>query len=807
MTQPRKPRGRKPPEPPPIALAAEALTFPSEEALRQAIAGLLHRIPDVDGVQRLHSAQEYGKDIVFVTEGPLGERRPSACVVKNGRITGDVSKQSGARNVLFQIEQALDTPYVDPTGQSVRIHHVYVMSPDPITTYAMNSIEAKLKEMHGSVVFVTGSDLFDLFEQHWPDFIADEAAQLQHHVERLLATGQAEEPLQSLGNLLDLGDPSLWPKHIYVPLYPQRIFHSYQVTSIDVLQQMLQPDPWHKRTTLTRAHVIGRSFVIEEWRAYFRLIRNSLLFTSTLPDEIFEAAEQSLNFLKSKLEVDLYESIQRQFGKGVAVSTIGMNEDLPLVDLPGLTASCGRCQDAIQPIIASLQSQAEQLAKLVEAQSNNRDSDSLLSSSQFPFLTALDDFFKQCPRTFIKVADQITIVFERAPQDTAVNHLLIVGAPGSGKTSYCRWNALADAESYRLGRTKTIPVLLRLNQFSNHSASLNRETLEEVIRNSALVREDVDIALDDSKITIRLYCDGLDEIPTAKVRAELLSGLEALQANQPNLQIIITSRPAALGPSISWLARLSLAPLSLDQFKVLARRWFDEDQVKADQLLEELTNRESLQQVIEVPLLATLLILTYKRTQNLPTTIATLYRTFTELLAGGWDLAKGIIRPTQFGKDTKLRILARLGLYAHEHQHRIFERKVIANALGPSEPLRSKTAIDGFLAEVQMDGLLGSEGGQFQFTHISFQEYFAARALLGHPTPTLLHKHFIEMIEGEDWWDEVVRHYIALADAPEEIADWMTAQIQDAQPDRDALLRLQQYFDELYPGYGLVLEL
>ena len=93
--------------------------FESEAVLQQAIAGLLARMPDIGGVQILQGTQETGKDIVFETTGPLGEPLPCSCVVKNGRITGSVDRSGGARTVLQQVEQSLDSPYIDGLGREV----------------------------------------------------------------------------------------------------------------------------------------------------------------------------------------------------------------------------------------------------------------------------------------------------------------------------------------------------------------------------------------------------------------------------------------------------------------------------------------------------------------------------------------------------------------------------------------------------------------------------------------------------------------------------------------------------------------
>ena len=97
----------------------QMLSFTSEELLRQALAGLLTKMPGVYGIQLLHGAAECGKDLIFYTQGALEEEMACACVVKNARISGCVDDNLGARNVLTQVEQALDTPFLNGSGVEV----------------------------------------------------------------------------------------------------------------------------------------------------------------------------------------------------------------------------------------------------------------------------------------------------------------------------------------------------------------------------------------------------------------------------------------------------------------------------------------------------------------------------------------------------------------------------------------------------------------------------------------------------------------------------------------------------------------
>lgn len=90
-----------------------ATAFQSEAELRGAVADLLMQLPAASDVRITHGAQEYGKDIVFRSQGGLLESVLCACVVKNAKITGSVDSNTGAMTVLNQAKQCLTQPNLE----------------------------------------------------------------------------------------------------------------------------------------------------------------------------------------------------------------------------------------------------------------------------------------------------------------------------------------------------------------------------------------------------------------------------------------------------------------------------------------------------------------------------------------------------------------------------------------------------------------------------------------------------------------------------------------------------------------------
>src|SRR6266851_1458014 len=190
--------------------------FESEADLRNQLFTLLTKMGN-EGVQITHGTQEYGKDIVFYSLDAVGSRILNACVVKKDKITGSVDDNHGARTVFQQVEQALDTPHINSSGEDESVVRVYVVSPFDCTQPTLKSLQGKLKSRSGQVDFLCGSRLFEKFAKVWPDFLAFESSFLGSYVASLQREFDQEDPIRFLGsqhNLFASANKSL--KSVYV---------------------------------------------------------------------------------------------------------------------------------------------------------------------------------------------------------------------------------------------------------------------------------------------------------------------------------------------------------------------------------------------------------------------------------------------------------------------------------------------------------------------------------------------------------------------------------------------------------------
>jgi hypothetical protein len=146
-----------------------AALFETEEKLRDQVATVLSKFPGVTGVRITHGSQEIGKDIVFFAQAGLAENSLYACVVKNAPIKGSADSNRGARTVVIQAEQALDTPYTHTDGRQLIPAKVYIVTPYECPQPTLNSVSAKLRQYAGRIEFLTGPDLLAMFKKYRPE--------------------------------------------------------------------------------------------------------------------------------------------------------------------------------------------------------------------------------------------------------------------------------------------------------------------------------------------------------------------------------------------------------------------------------------------------------------------------------------------------------------------------------------------------------------------------------------------------------------------------------------------------------------
>jgi hypothetical protein len=352
-------------------------------------------------------------------------------------------------------------------------------------------------------------------------------------------------------------------------------------------------------------------------------------------------------------------------------------------------------------------------------------------------------------------------------------HVLIVGAPGSGKSTLVAYLATRSATGQLaedFGWKKSLlPFVLTVRALK--TPFLTPRTIAE---HSTCNLELVNRALEERSAI--LLVDGLDEAPEED-RARLIKGLHHFTQSYPEIRVVATSRPAGAPGEIE--KRLhGLQPFRLTDFtrqevdefigkwclaaEQSVRKDLSEARKEAESAAKDLKRRLSQSYAVERiavnPLLVTILCVVHRFLgRTIPEHRVTLYEKCTDALLCEWDRAKFEEGAAIGSLDAPLkrRLLMGLARKVHEeHAAEIPEKEVVQHFSKVLPDLgRSKEDAKRIIAEIRdRSGLLVERRpGFFAFSHLTFQEYLCALDFVRTRDIDLLTDHY-----DEPWWHEVV---------------------------------------------------
>jgi NACHT domain len=364
--------------------------------------------------------------------------------------------------------------------------------------------------------------------------------------------------------------------------------------------------------------------------------------------------------------------------------------------------------------------------------------------------------------------------------------LLLLGAPGSGKSSFGARMLLAMAQAW-LGHASELealgpqwahgtllPLRVVLRRFADslpagtapgRAGDLWQHINDELAAAGGVPAEPLlkHIRRIERRSGLLVLFDGLDECGGEAQRHRVRAAVDELIANcNPNNRFLLTARPYA-GPKEPSPARgeYVLAPLDEDQVDTFIERWYaalthsgwlaqaaEAPRKQAD--LQAATRRAELRDLAANPLLLTLMASLHTQRTRLPDDRADLYSESVNLLLQRWTQAKGddqsletlVGQPLRF--DLLRGTLEQLAFDVHEAgaglspaiqvaiadigEDRLV--RALAPLLGGS---RDKAALAVDFIELRAGLLLGQgyrDGErQFSFPHRTFQEFLSAAYL------------------------------------------------------------------------------
>jgi len=308
-------------------------------------------------------------------------------------------------------------------------------------------------------------------------------------------------------------------------------------------------------------------------------------------------------------------------------------------------------------------------------------------------------------------------------------HVLLVGKPGSGKSTALgrlRWEL---AHAALVNERQPIPVLVALRSLRHNFGILEAIAFE-------LQKGDPDLELESSKDIQRfllkgrmfLLLDGVNEVPSD----DLYSDVELFRGNFSKAPMIFTSRELGAGLGIE--QKLEMCGLTEQQMRSFVENYLPD---YAEMLLRQLKDR--LRELAETPLLLKLLCDVFDPvTQQIPQSKGELFRAVDKKF-NVWKQREGVRTTEKFWRwnEELLRYLAFVMLQAdgtptgkwlqieHDHAESLLEQFLQERVAAPGEKAKD------WLQDLLHYHLLQSAANpnQIEFHHPLFQEYYVAEYL------------------------------------------------------------------------------
>jgi GUN4-like/NACHT domain len=381
----------------------------------------------------------------------------------------------------------------------------------------------------------------------------------------------------------------------------------------------------------------------------------------------------------------------------------------------------------------------------------------------------------------------------KAEKEPNFRQLAILAWGGYGKTTLLKHIAYiyATKKYDRYGVPKRIPVLLAFRKYRDLLSQDEPPSLPVLIAQYHIpsLPEGADLKVPENwaqeilqKGKAVVMLDGFDEIPKAKRPAVARWVLMQMQMQRYRKSVfIVTARPKAYkeqdpGDRLTLTTLLWVQDFKADQRKDFVERWYlcqeryahggrktpDVQQgakQAAAELLTQIEARQELRDLAKNPLLLNMIATFHRRfpSAELPRRRVELYKEICLLQLRDRPGARKLETVlTQCEAQTILQCLAlhmmqqrleridRAGLLQLFNQFLTEQREIVA----PKDFLEQVVQISELLVEREPD--------EFEFSHLSFQEYLAATHLVQQHQESLLYDHL-----ADDWWKPTVLLYAA----------------------------------------------
>ena len=322
-------------------------------------------------------------------------------------------------------------------------------------------------------------------------------------------------------------------------------------------------------------------------------------------------------------------------------------------------------------------------------------------------------------------------------QDT---HLMIVGKPGSGKTTYLQ-RIVTECNAGKL-QPHRIPVMIKLREFVDDGCE-NAYSIERYLEKYWRLSEaETQLLLHQGRALILL--DGLDEA-IGEAGNKITKQIKFLARTFPQILVIVTCRTQSFTGDSDWKSHsftfVEVADFNELQVRSFIDHWFKvitpDSSVglgKVNVLLEILFSEENkaIRELTITPILLSLTCAIFYRTGKFYSKVSRLYEEGLEVLLEQWDDSRNIERDEVYrdlSVEKKLELLSHLAVNKFkQEQYILFEQTEIEKAIADFLRISQRSSHAVLKSVEAQHGLLIERAQKiWTFSHLTFQEYLVAK--------------------------------------------------------------------------------